>query len=57
MRNTEGYADPTAGRAMNFTERPQTYKTITAPVRKKSKKKPAPKRNIVYYPTPVYVAK
>lgn len=57
MRNTEGYADPTAGKAMNPNQRPQSLKTLTAPPREKPVKKPVQKKNTVYYCKPAYVAK
>jgi len=57
MRNSEGYIDPTASRAMKPWKEEKLLKSITAPQRKKPVKKQKSEKKIEYYSTPAYISK
>ena len=57
MRNSEGYTDPTAGKALNSKEETKRLKSITAPPRKKPMKREGEKKELVYYSVPAYTSK
>lgn len=56
MRNSEGYFDPTAGKAMSKHRETKLFKTMTAPKNERPKKKEENQKRILYYATPVYVS-
>ena len=56
MRNSEGYKDPTAGKAMNPHDETKTLKSITASPREKPKKKDGSPKKILYHAVPAYVS-
>lgn len=60
MRNSEGYHDPTAGKAMSSNPREERQAVIVAPKRKpqhKARKASKQKKETKYFATPVYTSK
>ncbi len=60
MRNSEGYHDPTAGKAMSSNPREERLAVIVAPKREpqhKVRKTSEKKKEIKYFAIPVYTSK